>query len=111
MEEYHAKKLQDLKNSTSIIETEWSAENVLNIRKDKMFHINEKTVRKLVKIRKSLNYHSDSYNIWLVGITGITYLFRKYCRILSENYTYNAFNTLCMIANTIILTTDGSVSG
>lgn len=76
-----------------------------------MFLITEKTARKFAKIRKSLNYHSDSYNIWLVGIAGLVYLFRKYCRILSENYIYNAFNTLCMLANTIILTTDGSVSG
>lgn len=58
-----------------------------------------------------MNYARDSYMIWLTGISGCWYQFRKLLRRLNTNYFYNLFNLFCMTSNTLILTTDGLVEG
>lgn len=58
-----------------------------------------------------MNYGEENYMIWVVGIAGYWYFFRKICRKITNNKIYNIFNLVCMCANTLILTTDGLVEG
>lgn len=59
---------------------------------------------------KGLNYDKEKESIWLCGLNGLWLQFRKYCRLFITNKKYVIFGIFCMIANTLILTTDGLIS-
>jgi hypothetical protein len=64
-------------------------------------------MRKLFKIMRSMNYASESVDMWEGGITGLLASFRRYVKLFVNSKLFDNGMMICVFINTIILACDG----